>query len=36
MLGDLRSTVGDGVELKVDNQFALALMKNLVFHDIIE
>jgi predicted solute-binding protein len=31
--GDLRSTAVEGVELKVDNQSALALMKNLVFHD---
>jgi hypothetical protein len=32
LLGDLRSTAVEGVELKVDNQSALALMKNLVFH----
>jgi hypothetical protein len=31
--GDLRSIAVEGVELKVDNQSALALMKNLVFHD---
>jgi hypothetical protein len=33
LLGDLRSTIVEGVELKVDNQSALALMKNPVFHD---
>jgi hypothetical protein len=33
LLGDLRNTAVKGVELKVDNQSALALMKNLVFHD---
>jgi hypothetical protein len=33
LLGDLRSTAVEGVELKVDNQSALALMKNPDFHD---
>lgn len=33
LLGDFRSTTVECVELNVDNQSALALMKNLVFHD---
>jgi hypothetical protein len=33
LLGDLKNTAVEGVSLKVDNQFALALMKNPVFHD---
>jgi hypothetical protein len=33
LLGDLKNTTVKGVSLKVDNQSALALMKNLVFHD---
>jgi hypothetical protein len=33
LLGDLRSKAFEGVELNVDNQSALALMKNPVFHD---
>jgi hypothetical protein len=32
LLGDLRRAV-EGVELKIDNQSAMALIKNLVFHD---
>jgi hypothetical protein len=31
LLGDIRNTTVDGVELKLDNQSALALMKNPVF-----
>jgi hypothetical protein len=31
LLGDLRTTVVEGVELKIDNQSALALMKNPIF-----
>jgi hypothetical protein len=33
LLADLRSEAVEGVELKVDNQSALVLMKNPVFHD---
>jgi hypothetical protein len=33
LLGDLRNKATESVELKVDNQSALALMKNPVFHD---
>jgi hypothetical protein len=36
LLGDLRNTEVEGVELKVDNQSALALMKNPVFHDKVK
>jgi hypothetical protein len=32
-VGDIKNTTVKGVELRVDNQPALALMKNLVFHD---
>jgi hypothetical protein len=32
LLGDIRNTIVNGVELKVDNQSALALMKTPVFH----
>jgi ATP sulfurylase len=32
-LGDLRSTTVENVDLKVDNQSSLALMKNPIFHD---
>jgi hypothetical protein len=31
--GDLRSRAVEGVELRIDNQSAMALMKNPVFHD---
>lgn len=33
LLGDLRSAAPEVVELRVDNQSTLALMKNHVFHD---
>jgi hypothetical protein len=33
LLADLRCTTIEGVELRVDNQSAISLMKNLVFHD---
>jgi hypothetical protein len=33
LLADLRCTAVKGVELRVDNQSAIALMKNHVFHD---
>jgi hypothetical protein len=33
LLGDLRNTIAEAVELKVDNKSALALIKNPVFHD---
>jgi hypothetical protein len=33
LLGDIRNIAADGVELKIDNQSAQALMKNPVFHD---
>jgi hypothetical protein len=33
LLGDLRGVAAEVVELRVDNQSALALMKNPVFHD---
>jgi hypothetical protein len=33
LLGDLRSRAVEGVELRIDNQSAMALIKNHVFHD---
>jgi hypothetical protein len=33
LLGDIKNTAVEGIELRVDNQSALALMKNPVFHD---
>jgi hypothetical protein len=33
LLSDPRNTAVKGVELKVDNQSALALIKNPVFHE---
>jgi hypothetical protein len=33
LLGDLRSTAVECGELNIDNQSALALMKNNIFHD---
>lgn len=33
LLGDLRGAAAEVVELRVDNQSALALMKNPIFHD---
>jgi hypothetical protein len=33
LLADLKNEAVKGIELNIDNQSALALMKNLVFHD---
>jgi hypothetical protein len=33
LLGDLRSRAVEGVELRIDNQSAMTLIKNPVFHD---
>jgi hypothetical protein len=33
LLGDLKNTATEAVGLKVDNKSALALIKNLVFHE---
>jgi hypothetical protein len=33
LLGDLRNRAVEGVELRIDNQSAMALIKNHVFHD---
>jgi hypothetical protein len=33
LLGDLKNTAAEVVRLKVDNKSALALIKNLVFHE---